>query len=208
MKGVVEDLQGRIPRIAYIDRGEAFAVFPQAVQGERRTVWEVEERLKGLEAKARRGQIEGSSYKKEKDLLQAKHLKARIEVDLAILETMINSQGFSASEERLKELREKAELMRETVANLIRDIDDYVVSPKQVANTLNRVGNQQFQQLDNVLTNLAQNKITQIARKVGREKGYHLVIEYQNVILYRKEGIIRDLTNEVRERLRKELRPE
>ena len=205
----VAELEERIPRIGYINRGEAFSVFPGSVEEERRKVNQLEEEMKDLQARARKGEISESEFKRERDLMRAKHLQARINVDLAILDTMIGAKGFSEITTRLEELKSQTKPMRKTIDNLISDIKDYAVSPKQVSEMLNRVEQEQFKQLDDILTNIAQTKITQTAQQVAQENDYDLVIERQNVITYRKEaGVIDDLTGKVRERLKVELRPE
>ena len=205
----VDELKEQVPRIGYINRQEAFSVFPQAVEKERRKVSQLEKEMKDLQARAQKDEIGESEFKRERDLLRAKHLRARIEVDLAILETMIEARGFSEITTRLEELKSQTKPMRETIRGLISDIKDYAVSPKQVSEMLNRIEQEQFKQLDDILTNIAQTKITQTVQQVAQENDYDLVIESQNVITYRKEaGVIDDLTGEVRERLKVELRPE
>lgn len=211
LKKAVEELKEQTPRIGYINRDEAFGVYPQTVQKERQEVNKLEKEIEKLKEKAEKGDIKESKFKRERDLLRAKHLKARIEVDMAILDTMIKAKGFAEINEKLKGLKKQAKPTGEKIDGLIEDIKNYSISPQQVSETLDKIGNQQFKQLDNILTNLAQLKITQVAQTLAKEKGYDLVIEQQieqqNVILYRQKGLIHDLTPEVKKRLKTALKP-
>lgn len=209
LEKAIENLRDQIPRIGYINRQEAFTVFPQAAEEKRKKVSQLEKEMKDLQASAQEGEIGESEFKGERDLLKAKHLRARIEVDLAILEAMIEARGFSDITDRLKDLKSQTKPMQETLQSLISDIEDYAVSPDQVSETLNRVEEEQFKKLDDILTNLAQTKVTQVVQQIAQEKDYDLVIERQNVITYRNEsGTIDELTGTVKERLKAELRPE
>ena len=201
----LEELKKRIPKIGYVNRNDAFSVFPQAVEEERKEMDELENQIQQLNTKANKGEVSESKYKREMDLLQAKHLKARIDVDLALLDKMITSEGFTGISERLRELKTQTEPMQDTMTSLIEEIEGSAVSPQKVTNTLNQVGNQQFKQLDNILTNLAQLKITETAQRIARENNYDLIMEMQNVILYRDEVNIDNITDEVKARLKTEL---
>jgi len=203
----VDELEDRIPRIGYINRGEAFSVFPGSVEEERRKVNQLEKEMKDLQTRVQEGEIGESEFKRERDLMRAKHLQARIEVDLALLDTMIEARGFSEIQDRLKELKRQTEPMQNTITDLIEDINNYAISPKQVSKTLEEVG-QQFESLDNILTNLAQSKITQVAQRIAARENFDLVIEQQNVILYRKKESIVDITDSVMQVLNQELKPE
>ena len=208
LRNTVEKLEGQIPKIGYLNRQEAFSVFPQVVEEERQKVSELESEMEELNKKAEQREIEESKYKRQRDLLQAKHLKARIGVDMAILETMIQAGGFSEVREKLEGLKEQAKPMNENIDGLIEDINNYSVSPQQVSETLDKIGNQQFKQLDDILTNLAQLKITQITQDIAEENDYGLVVEREENIIYRQKGLIHDLTPEVKKRLKEELNPE
>ena len=208
LQKAVDELKERIPRIGYINRKKAFSVFPRAVEEERRKVNELETKMEDFNARAQEGEIGESEFKRQRDLLRAKHLQARIEVDLALLDTMIEARGFAQIQGRLKELRGQTEPMEKTVADLIDDINNYAVSPEQVSKTLEEVGSQQFESLDNILTNLAQSKITQVAQRIAAQEDFDLVIEQQNVILYRKKETIVDMTDDVMQALNQELKPE
>lgn len=205
LENSIEDLKERIPKIGYVNRSDAFSVFPQAVEEERKEMDELEQKIQELNTRANKGEVSQSEYKREMDLLQAKHLKARIDVDLALLDKMIASEGFTGISDRLKELRKQTKPMQDTMTDLIEEIEGAAVSPQKVTNTLNQVGNQQFKQLDNILTNLAQLKITEAAQKIAKENKYDLIVEMQNVILYRDEVTIDNITDEVKERLKTEL---
>ncbi|MFP4589483.1 MAG: hypothetical protein ACOCZX_04505 [Candidatus Bipolaricaulota bacterium] len=203
----LEKLRGQIPRIGYVNRQEAFSVFPQEVEEERREIIKLEKEMEDLTTQAREGKISESDHNRQRDLLRAQHLRARTEVDLAILETMIQARGFSENAERLEGLKSQVLPMRDAIDNLISEIKDYAVSPQQVSETLSKVENEQFRRLDDILIDLAQNKITQLTQQLAEEKDYDLVIERQNVITYRKEaGQIDDLTEEVKERIKQALR--
>jgi len=205
LESSIEELKKRIPKIGYVNRNDAFSIFPQAVDEERKKIDELGSQIQQLNTKANQGEISESEYKRKMDLLQAKHLKARIEVDLALLDKMITAEGFTGISDRLKELKQQTKPMQDTITSLIEEIQNAAISPQKVTNTLNQVGNQQFKQLDNILTNLAQLKITETAQKIAAEKDYDLIMEMQNVILYRDEVTIDNITDEVKERLKAEL---
>ena len=203
LKKTVDELKERVPRIGYINRQDAFSVFPRAVEEERRKVNELEKQMEDLSARVQEGKIDESEFKRERDLLRAKHLQARINVDLAILDTMIQARGFSEITDQLKNLKSQTRPITEKINSLIQGIEDYAVSPKQVSDTLNKIANNQFNRLDSILAEIAQNEITQVAGELANEKGYDLVIERQNVITYRKKSVaIDNLTGKVKEKLR------
>ena len=208
LQKTVEELKGEIPRIGYINRQEAITVFPQLVKGEREKLGKIEQEIQQLTTQVDKGEISESELGRQGHLLQARHLQARIEMALGLLNKMITSGGFSQITDRLNSLKQEVKTMQDTMANLIKDIEESAISPQKVTSTLNQVGNQQYKQLDNIITNLAELRITQITQEIAQEKGYDLVIGVKNVIYYRDEEIIDDLTGEVKERLQKELQGE
>jgi len=204
----LEELREKIPRIGYINRQDAFSVFPGAVEEERGEVGRLEQELEQLTASFRDGEIDRSEYGRQADLLRAKHLQAKINADLSLLNQMIEAKGFTDISDRLKSLKDQTKPMQDTVSSLIEDIEDSSVSPQKVSNTLNQVDSQQFKQLDSILTNLAQAKISQVARIIAEEEGYDLIVEMQNVVLYRQESLVNDITPRVKQRLEDELQQE
>lgn len=208
LQNTVEELREEIPRIGYINRQDAITVFPQVVELEREKLGKIEQEIKQLTTQASKREISESEFNKQRHLLQAKHLQARIDVALGLLDKMIKSGGFSQITDRLNALKQEVKTMQNTIANLIDDIEESAVSPQKVISTLDRVENQQYKQLDSIITNLAELRINQITQEIAQEEGYDLVIGAQNVIYYREKEIVDNLTGVVKERLRNELQEE
>ena len=206
LKNTVDELKEQVPKLGYINRQEAFSVFPQKVKEERQAVINIEKKMNELRTKAEESESGKSDIQRDMDLLRAKHLQAKIKVDWAILNTMVEAKGFYEINEKLSKLKEQAKPIRKEIAGLINDIEDYTVSPKQVSESLNQI-DQQYQQLDDILTNVSQLKITQVTRSIAFEKNYDLVLEQQNVLLYRKKKLVTDITPDVKEKLKDDLKP-
>jgi len=58
-----------------------------------------------------------------------------------------------------------------------------------------------FQQLDQLLTQVAAVKILEISQQVAKEKGYDIVLRTKDVVMFRRESTVIDLSSDVEGRL-------
>lgn len=192
-------------KIGYVNATEAFNVFTNAVKEEREQAQKKEEELVELRERAIQGEITEEEYNKQSDILQAEKLKAQLAIDLAMVEKMINAKGFESISDRLSQLKTQVDPIINELNNVLEDMKNDTASPEEVAQTLSQI-NDQYQQLDKLLTRLIETKIFQITNMEADREGYDLVFRQENVILYRNSNEIDDLTEDTKEVLRSEIR--
>ncbi|MBS3740418.1 hypothetical protein KGY47_03475 [Candidatus Bipolaricaulota bacterium] len=190
--------------IGFVNAQEAFTVFTQAVEEERKSAQKKSEELVSLRESALKGEISESEYKKERDILQAEKLKAQLDIDIAMLDRMLKSEGFKSVSDKLFNLKEQVKPIMDELEKVLKDIREGSAVPEEISQTLSQIHNQ-YEQLDNLLTKLIETKIFQITNVRAKEKGYDLVLRQENVVLYRNRDRIDNLTEMTKEALRKEI---
>ncbi len=192
-------------KVGYVNATEAFQVFTDAVKEERETAQAKNEELVNLREQAIQGEISEEEFRKQSDILQAEQLKAKLGIDLAMVEKMMNSRGFESVAEQLEQLKGQVDPIMEELNNTLSNMREGKVAPEEVSQTLSQI-NSQYTQLDDLLTRLIEQKIFQITNLRADEAGYDLVFRQENIILYRNSDQVADLTETTKEALRSELR--
>lgn len=191
-------------KIGFVNAQEAFTVFTQAVEEERKSAQKKSEELLSLRESALKGEISESEYKKQRDVLQAEKLKAQLDVDIAMLDRMLKSEGFESISDKLFNLKEQVKPIMDELEKVLNEIRKGSAVPEEVSQTLSQIHNQ-YEQLDNLLTKLIETKIFQITNVRAKEEGYDLGFRQENVVLYRNSDRIDNLTEMTKEALRKEI---
>ncbi|HDI11864.1 MAG TPA: hypothetical protein ENF77_06090 [Candidatus Acetothermia bacterium] len=188
-------------KIAYVDADGLFLkVFIPQVQAERSVMEEKKRALAELEAKRAQKQISDADYKRQYYQLQAELLQAQYNVDLSMLNKMIASPGFVDLRSDLQRLREQASPALDEVKKLVDEAKVGVVDEQSFMARFNALQNA-FQQLDQLLTQVAAQKIVEVTQAVAQEKGYDLVLRRKDVLVYRNAETVDDISPVVEQRL-------
>lgn len=204
LKETVQQLEERVPKIGYINAQQVFTVFAEAVQQQRERSQQKQQEMLELRNKAARGEISESEFRRESDLLNAQILQAELTINTAMIEKMIESDGYVGIADQLRNLREQTAPIEEELEETIADIKAGTVSPDMVSEMLERINNQ-YQQLDRFLHNILESKIVAVTHQVGQNQGFDLIVREENVVLFQDQELITNLTETVREHLRQEL---
>lgn len=203
-KGTDLTVSGDGLEVGFVNAQEAFTVFMQAVEEERKSAQKKSEELLSLRESALKGEISESEYKKKRDVLQAEKLKAQLDIDIAMLDRMLKSEGFESVSDKLFNLKEQVKPIMDELEKVLNEIREGSAVPEEVSQTLSQI-HSQYEQLDNLLTKLIETKIFQITNVRAKEEGYDLVLRQENVVLYRNSDRIDNLTEMTKEALRKEI---
>ncbi|MBS3736072.1 MAG: hypothetical protein V5A87_02580 [Candidatus Bipolaricaulota bacterium] len=190
--------------VGYVNATDAFNVFTEAVSEERERAQSKNEELTQLREQAIQGEITEEEFNRQSDILQAEKLKAQLAIDLAMVEKMINAPGFESISDRLQQLKGQVDPIMSELNGVLENMRDGSAAPEEVAQTLQQI-NSQYQQLDNLLTQLIETKIFQITNREANNQGYDLVFRQENVILYRNNEKVDDLTEDTKDVLRSEI---
>ncbi len=191
-------------KVGYVNATEAFNVFTNAVSEEREEAQAKNEELTQLREQAIQGEITEEEFNRQSDILQAEKLKAQLAIDLAMVEKMMSARGFESISDRLEQLKGQVDPIMSELDGVLESMRNGSAAPEEVAQTLQQI-NSQYQQLDNLLTQLIERKIFQITNREANNQGYDLVFRQENVILYRNLGKVDNLTEATKDVLRSEI---
>jgi Skp family chaperone for outer membrane proteins len=197
-------LPGMDLKIGFVNAQEAFTVFTDAVEEEREKAKQKNEELVGLREKVLKGEISESKYKRERDILQAEKLKAQLEIDVAMLDKMLQAEGFQSISDRLFSLKDQVTPITNELDKVLDEIRQGTAVPEEVSQKLSQI-HTQYEQLDGLLTRLIESKIFQITNQRAQEEGYDIVLRQENVVLYRNSDRVDDLTDMTKQALREEI---
>ena len=196
--------EGTSLEVGYVNATEAFNVFTEAVSEEREQAQKKNEELVKLREQAIQGEISEEEFNKQSDILQAEKLRAQLAIDMAMVNKMIDAKGFEEIASDLERLKSQVEPIMSELDKVLKNMKEGSAAPQEVAQTLSQI-NSQYQQLDNLLTRLIEQKIFQITNREADNQGYDIVFRQENVILYRNSSEIDDLTEDTKEVLRSEI---
>jgi len=197
----IEALQAAQVRIAVVDAEGLFVrVFLPQVEAERRALQAKAQALQELQAKYAQGQIQAEAYQREYAKLAAEYLQAQVQVNMSMLEKMIASPGFANLRADLQSLREQAKPLADQVQNLVKQAQVVVLDYNAFSNQLQQL-QAAFQQIDQLLTQVAAVKILEISQKLAQEKGFDIVLRTKDVVMYLRSPTVSDLTAEVEQAL-------
>lgn len=193
--------------VGYMNAQRAFEVFTNAVGEQRKQVKKIQSDLKDLMQKFSNKEIKQDEFRKRYDTLRAKRLQAQLEVDLAMVKKMQEAKGFTSIREDLQQVERQTTPIKQKIGKLVENLEMGLVNSQKAESSLNQLNNQ-FKQLDNMTTGVIESKMSQVAYGLAKKKGYDLVFRQKNVLLYRNTDSVNDLTEQVKEQLREEIKVE
>ena len=200
LQQAVTDLRAQTLQVGYINVQGCFSVFWNAVQDERDKVKQKQKELLELQKSLQQGDISESNYRQQRDLLQAQRLLAEFEVDLSMIEQMIDAQGYQSISDQLTQLRDRIEPAVSQLSELTDQIENSAVPPQEAEGMLQNVSSY-YDRVDQTVTQVITSKIFQITNAYAEEEGYDLVIKEQNIIIYKDNATIQNLTDKIKKRL-------
>ena len=188
--------------IAYVDAEKIFSrVFLDQVQAVRQAVKQKQQEIQQLQVRYMQGEIGPDQYQQQAAELQAELLKAQLTVDLTMLDKMIASPGFANFRSDLQKIKNQAKPLADEVDNLVQTAEVGIINIEGFLEQYQQL-QVAFQQLDQLLTQVAVAKIVEIAQQIGEEGGYNLVLRKKEVLIYSDETVVKDISDEVVRRLR------
>lgn len=175
-------------------------VFLPQVESERRTLQAKAQAIQELQAKYAQGQIPAEAYQQEYAKLAAEYLEAQVQVNMSMLEKMLASPGFANLRADLQTLKDQAKPLADQVQNLVKQAQAVVLDYNAFSNQLQQL-QAAFQQVDQLLTQVAAVKILEISQKLAQEKGFDIVLRTKDVVMYLRSPVISDLTADVEQTL-------
>jgi Skp family chaperone for outer membrane proteins len=172
-------------KIAYLNAEDAFSVFTDAVSNLRQKAIDKQMEIAKLQQDFMAGTISKDEYQNTNN------------IDVGTIDKMINSPGFSNMRSDLQRLRGEAQPVIDEMKNLVTTIRTGVIDTQEFENRYTQVKNA-FTQLDQLLTQAATAKIVEAANKVALAEGYDLVLRVKNVIIYRNNAKLVDITDLVK----------
>ncbi|MCX7844062.1 MAG: OmpH family outer membrane protein [Candidatus Bipolaricaulota bacterium] len=209
----VQTLEGRVAnlpaaaaaapalKVGVVDAENLFTtVFLPQVAAERSALQAKAQAIQDLQARYAQGQIKADAYQQQYARLQAEYLQGQVRVNMAMLDKMIASPGFANLRADLQVLRDQAKPLADQVDALVKQAQVTILN---VTDFLAQVQQLQaaFQQVDQLLTQVAAVKILEISQQVAMELGYDIVLRTKDVVMYQRAPAVANLTPEVEKRL-------
>jgi len=187
-------------RIAYADTEIAFGVFTDAVSSLRQRAADKATEIMQLEQRRSDGGISESDYQQESMGLRAEFLDAQFAVQVAMIDRMIAAAGFADMRSELVALKEEAGPVIDEMKNLLSSARVGVMGNTEFNTRYSRLETA-YTQLDQLLVSAASVKVVKAAQDIALERGFDLVLNKKNVIVYRNAASIVDITDLVKARL-------
>ncbi|MGC9530294.1 MAG: hypothetical protein ACP5G2_06810 [Candidatus Bipolaricaulaceae bacterium] len=188
-------------KIGYVDAESLFIrVFLTQVESERQAMQRKQADIQSLQARYLQGEVTPDQYQQQVAKLRVELLQSQLAVDLSMLDKMIASAGFANFRSDLERIREQARPLEDQVKALLESVEVAVVDMETFLAQYQQLS-ASFQQLDQLLTQAAAAKIVEIAQQVGDEEDYDLVLRKKDVLIYRQEGAVSDISPSVEQRL-------
>jgi hypothetical protein len=184
-------------KIAYMDAEQVFTVFVLAVGDLRQRITDKTNEITALGQENSQGLISEADFQREFYVLNAELLDARATVAAGTLDRMIASDDFSDLRSSLITLREQAGPLLDKINELVSTISVGAIDATEF-NTRHTVLSNAFEQFDGYVTSAATQKLVQATDKVARAQGYDLVIRKKDVIMYRNDLTVDDITETVK----------
>lgn len=112
-------------------------------------------------------------------------------------EVMVKYKG---TEERVKQFKEEGAKRQVQIDALQKRFDKGEISRKEFEERVNQL-QMELAQLDQQLTNEIADKILVAVNELGREKAYDMILKRKDVVLFYKEGLLEDITDQVIKRM-------
>ncbi len=191
--------QGAV-RVAYANTEAAFAVFTDAVTDMRQRASEKASALVRLQQDFVQSTISREDYEVELMGLKSEFLDAQFAVQIAMIDTMIASEGFSDIRGELTALKEEAQPVIDEMKNLLSTARIGVIDSTEFNGRYTQLEGA-YQQLDQLLVSAATVKVVKAAEEVALDRGFDLVLNKKNVLVYSNPATIIDITDLVKAKL-------
>ncbi len=183
-------------RIGVVDAEDLFMrVFLPQVAGERGALQAKAREIQSLQNQYAQGQIQPSLYQQQYAKLQAELLQAQVRVNMSMLEKMLASPGFAEWRLDLQSLRDQIQPLAKQVEGLVTQAQVAILNYADFFGQIQQLQTA-FQEVDQVLTQVAAVKILKVAQQVAQDQGCHLVLRTKDVVMYSQTPVV-DLTPEV-----------
>jgi Skp family chaperone for outer membrane proteins len=188
-------------RIGVVDVESLFTrVFVPQVQAERAAMEARVRESQALQADYAAGRLRLDVYQQRYLQKQTEVIQASLKVNLTMLDKMIASPGFLNLRADLENLRTQAQPLEAQVQAVVREAQVAIVDMQAFSQRLQGI-QATFEQLDQVLTQIAAMKILELSQQVAREQGYDIVLRTKDVVMFRREATVVDLSSDVEGRL-------
>jgi len=187
-------------KVGFVNAEKAVTVFTDQVNDLRQEILDKQAEILQLQQEYVASTISKDDYEKQYNVLQVEMLQAQLTVDITSIDKMIAADGFSNIRADLQRLREQAQPVVDEMKNLVNTARVGVIDALEFNNRYAQLQSA-FTQIDTLLTQAASAKIAEVSQQLAIEGGYDLVLNVQNVIVYRNEVSIIDITDDVKERL-------
>jgi len=202
-----QDLEARVAvggaglKVGVVDPEALFTrVFLPQVRAERAAMDAKNREILALQADHTAGRIRLDAFQQRAARLQAELIQASLRVNMAMLDRMIASPGFLDLRAQLETLRTQAGPLGAGVEAVVREAQVVILDLAGFSGRLQQL-HLTFQELDRLLTQAASVMILQFAQQVAREQRFDVVLRTRDVVMYRREATVLDLSGDVETRL-------
>ena len=195
----ISDIHTAGVRFAYVNAEEVFGTITAAVSYQRQRAIEVQNRIVKLKQEYQTGNVTVSEYRDREFRLQIELLMRQIEIDIAAVDMMLESELFSHLHSDLKRLKEESQLLIDSSTDLYA-MAKASAEEEQLRETYSRVY-EIFEEFDELLTQAATNVIAKLAEAIALECGYDIVLRTKDVIVYKNMDKLVDITEAAKVRL-------
>ena len=187
-------------RIAYAKTEDAFTVFTDAVSDMRQRASDKAADIVQLQQEFVQSTISREDYEQQLMGLKADFLDAQFAVQVAMIDTMISADGFADMRAELTALKEEAQPVIDEMKNLLSTARIGVIDSAEFDSRYAQLESA-YQQLDQLLVSAATVKVVAAAKEVALERGFDLVLNKKNVLVYWNPASITDITDLVETKL-------
>lgn len=187
-------------RVAYVKAEDAFGVFLDAVSDMRQRASDKAAEIAELQQQLVQSTISREDYEVQLMGLQAEFLDAQFAVQVAMIDKMVASDGFSDIRGDLTNLKEQMQPVIDEMKNLLSAARIGVIDSAEFDSRYGQLEGA-YQQLDTLLVRAATVKVVAAAKAVALEKGYDVVLNYKDVLVYWNPASVIDITDLVKARL-------
>jgi len=187
-------------RVAYAKTEDAFSVFTDAVSDMRQRASDKAAALVQLQQEFVQSTISREDYELQLMGLKAEFLDAQFAVQVTMIDTMIASEGFSDIRGELTALKEEAQPVIDEMKNLLSTARIGVIDSSEFNGRYSQLETA-YQQLDQLLVSAATVKVVKAAEEVALERGFDLILNKKNVLVYSNPASIVDITDLVKAKL-------
>ncbi len=187
-------------RIAYAKAEDAFTVFTDAVSDMRQRASDKAAEITQLQQQYADSTISQEDYEQELMGLKAEFLDAQFAVQVTMMDTMIAANGFADIRAELTALKEEAQPVIDEMKDLLSTARIGVIDSAEFDSRYDQLQSA-YQQLDQLLVSAATVKIVAAAKEIALDRGFDLVLNSKNVIVYSNPSSIVDITDLVKAKL-------